>query len=313
MDILNFISWIRGKRQVTTVDPAKTLLPVGIKDPKRDDEYIAGAITVEDFAAQIAPPPTPSTNIYNSDGTLTGNRTIDCNNYQIFWNNASYFQLLNNTSNKFFNVDFNNNSFNLSLNNFPFYTEFIINNNNILLGYKNNINLYGIQIIKNNRTDAEYTIGNAGTYGLRIRNNNNGTLEFNVNDNQNILRLSNNNSEIENQYGRFSINNQAISLTQSNVDGAKLRLDITNNRLFTYVSNTTSNYRGIFLDYNNRLFQFGQINGGNTTTLKIDDAAAFPLQVDGANVSANTAGAASGQFLKIKVNGVDYKIALLNP
>jgi hypothetical protein len=53
MDILNFISWIRGKRQVTTVDPAKTLLPVGIKDPKRDDEYIAGAITVEDFAAQI--------------------------------------------------------------------------------------------------------------------------------------------------------------------------------------------------------------------------------------------------------------------
>jgi hypothetical protein len=30
------------------------LLPVGIKDPKRDDEYIAGAITVEDFTAQVA-------------------------------------------------------------------------------------------------------------------------------------------------------------------------------------------------------------------------------------------------------------------
>jgi len=58
MDILNFISWIRGRRQVTTVDPTKTLLPVGIKDPKRDDEYLAGAISVEDFAAQIAPQPT---------------------------------------------------------------------------------------------------------------------------------------------------------------------------------------------------------------------------------------------------------------
>ena len=57
MDILNFISWIRGRRQVTSVDPAKTLLPVGIKDPKRDDEYLAGAISVEDLAAQIAPEP----------------------------------------------------------------------------------------------------------------------------------------------------------------------------------------------------------------------------------------------------------------
>ena len=57
MDILNFISWIRGKRQVTTVDPAKTLIPIGLKDGRRDDEYLAGAITVEDFAASIVTPP----------------------------------------------------------------------------------------------------------------------------------------------------------------------------------------------------------------------------------------------------------------
>jgi hypothetical protein len=57
MDILNFISWIRGKRQVTTVDAAKTLLPVGLKDPKRDDDYIAGAITVQDFVAQYGTGP----------------------------------------------------------------------------------------------------------------------------------------------------------------------------------------------------------------------------------------------------------------
>jgi hypothetical protein len=53
MDILNFISWIRGKRIVTSVDPAKTLVPVGLKDNKRDDSYLAGAITVEDLASQL--------------------------------------------------------------------------------------------------------------------------------------------------------------------------------------------------------------------------------------------------------------------
>jgi hypothetical protein len=57
MDILNFISWIRGKRQVTSVDPNKTLIPVGLKDPKRDDNYLAGAISVTDFVAQYGTGP----------------------------------------------------------------------------------------------------------------------------------------------------------------------------------------------------------------------------------------------------------------
>jgi len=71
MDILNFISWIRGGRQVTTVDPAKTLLPVGLKDPKRDDGYLAGAISVDDFAAQVGGLQTVSV-----DGvTITGDGT----------------------------------------------------------------------------------------------------------------------------------------------------------------------------------------------------------------------------------------------
>jgi hypothetical protein len=58
MDILNFISWIKGKRNVTSVDPASTVLPVGLRDPRRDDQYIAGAITVQDFAAQMPAGPT---------------------------------------------------------------------------------------------------------------------------------------------------------------------------------------------------------------------------------------------------------------
>jgi len=54
MDILNFISWIKGKRQVTSVNPSKTLLPVGLKDDRRDDQYLAGAISVQDFTTQVA-------------------------------------------------------------------------------------------------------------------------------------------------------------------------------------------------------------------------------------------------------------------
>jgi hypothetical protein len=84
---------------------------------------------------------------------------------------------------------------------------------------------------------------------------------------------------------------------------------INDNNFYTVHS---TNQTGLKLDFTNRVYQLGQINGSNTTTLKIDDVAAYPVQVNGTNVTANTAGVSSGQFLKIKVNGVDYKIALLN-
>lgn len=64
MDILNFISWIKGSRLVTSVDASKTLLPVGLKDPKRDDGYLAGTITVEDFASALAP------SIFDDEGNV---------------------------------------------------------------------------------------------------------------------------------------------------------------------------------------------------------------------------------------------------
>lgn len=54
MDILNFISWIKGKKVVTSVNPAKTLLPVALQDDRRDDDYLVGAITVQNFTNQIA-------------------------------------------------------------------------------------------------------------------------------------------------------------------------------------------------------------------------------------------------------------------
>lgn len=53
MDILNIISWIKGGRRVTSVDPSKSLLPVGLKDDRRDDGYLPAVISVGDLAAQI--------------------------------------------------------------------------------------------------------------------------------------------------------------------------------------------------------------------------------------------------------------------
>ena len=70
MDILNFISWIKGGRQVTTVDPTQTLLPLGLKDSRRDDGYLAGAITVSDFAAQLVP--VPAYKVYTALLTQSG-------------------------------------------------------------------------------------------------------------------------------------------------------------------------------------------------------------------------------------------------
>jgi hypothetical protein len=61
MDILNIISWIKGKRQVTTIDPTKSVIPIGLKDDRRDDGYLTGVISVEDLAAQLAPAATIKT------------------------------------------------------------------------------------------------------------------------------------------------------------------------------------------------------------------------------------------------------------
>jgi hypothetical protein len=53
MDILNFISWIRGSRLVSSVDPSKTLIPLGVKNGRRDDDYVPVTITVQDLASSF--------------------------------------------------------------------------------------------------------------------------------------------------------------------------------------------------------------------------------------------------------------------
>lgn len=48
MDILNFISWIRSKKILKTL-PKGSLIPVGVRDTRRDDRYNTYAIKAEDL------------------------------------------------------------------------------------------------------------------------------------------------------------------------------------------------------------------------------------------------------------------------
>ena len=53
MDILNFSSWIKGGRLVNTVNPTQSLLPIAVKDVKRNDSWLAVSMTVKDFGYAI--------------------------------------------------------------------------------------------------------------------------------------------------------------------------------------------------------------------------------------------------------------------
>jgi hypothetical protein len=55
VDILNFISWIAGKKRVVTTVPSDSLIPIGIRTPQRDDDYTTVAISTANFIAQVGP------------------------------------------------------------------------------------------------------------------------------------------------------------------------------------------------------------------------------------------------------------------
>jgi len=73
MDILNFISWIKGGRRIKTA-PKGSLLAVGVPTVARDDKYITGAMTL-DHAVQSGC--TANTKHYELDITTTSVVTVD--------------------------------------------------------------------------------------------------------------------------------------------------------------------------------------------------------------------------------------------
>jgi hypothetical protein len=98
MDVLNIISWLKSKKQVTTVDPTQTLIPLGLKNSKRDDGYLPGAITVADFIALS--PGLPSFIEYNE----TNNTLWNSGNGSVLSNTSFGQDALSSVTNGFTNT-----------------------------------------------------------------------------------------------------------------------------------------------------------------------------------------------------------------
>jgi hypothetical protein len=106
MDVLNFISWIKNGQQVTTVDPTQTLLPLGLRDPRRDDGYRSGTITAQDFINSVAPPAivavgtgTESTVRTGLNNTVEGYRSVVFGACNTINTNAAYSAILSGRGN----------------------------------------------------------------------------------------------------------------------------------------------------------------------------------------------------------------------
>ena len=95
-----------------------------------------GWLDLNQFVQTLIPPPPPSTNIYNSDGTLTGNRIINGDGFSILFNNLQRFDIVGTNFASTLAIDDANGDFLVSANYIQFFTpdiNFEINNiNNIL-------------------------------------------------------------------------------------------------------------------------------------------------------------------------------------
>lgn len=257
------------------------------------------------FVETLIPPTPLGTNIYNSNGTLNSYRYIDANNFGIDFNNINVFTL-NPASGGSFSFNKNQNLFYVQLGNSSIKQTLQLNNTQSFFGYE--------------------TSG-LNTKGLLI-NQSGGVYDFFLGDTSNLhYRISSNfHSLYINSQQRFALSNDAFGVSATGIfitgdssnaifRGSIGGLNINNNSniISLFSGGNLSNVRGSSFDFTNRVYQFGQIAGNNATTLKIDDAATFPVQVSGTNVTQNTSGTASGKFLKIKVDGVDYVIELKNP
>jgi len=174
-----------------------------------------------------------STNIYNSDGTLNGNRTLS--------------------------------------------------------GASNNLNFADLNVFK--------TTSGGQDIGLKLDFENGDFWIGDEVNNGNVIWIDDTNQEVT---------------LATNTNGSSTQLTLDGNSSTIYGSYNTIQ-QGLKLDFANNIYQLGQITFGNTKNFTINDAEDFGFQFNGTGTTQNTSGVASGKFLKIKVDGVDYVIELKNP
>lgn len=104
MDILNFISWLKGGRIVKTINPSQSLIPIATRDSKRDDQWLTNAITAEDLGDQIGGLQTVSVDGVTITGNGTSQNVLKTTAPKTYVANISQ----SSTSNPAINVVFNN-------------------------------------------------------------------------------------------------------------------------------------------------------------------------------------------------------------
>ena len=296
------------------------------------DSIIPGPTGPTGPKGETGPSGESSNNIYNSDGTLTGNRTLNGANNDLTFSDLNIFKTSVGGNDIGLKLDFANGEY--SFGDLPNNTQLLLKNNGEF-----SVSYLGDRVIEANSSEKIVGIGD-------MAETTNGT-SFYVFDNNQVIKTRNQGNDIglkldfaNNVYELGQINggnstylriediNKDVSIYNgNNYNGLSLNF-VSKTYKFGEFSNThiqiadvnqtisTLNQDdeiGLKLDFANRVYELGQITGNNATTLKIDDAAAFPVQVSGTNVTQTTSGYPSGKFLKIKVDGVDYVIELKNP
>jgi hypothetical protein len=224
-----------------------------------------------------------STNIYNSDGTLTGNRALTGGNSNLLFNGLNLFEVQN--TNQIWLTTFGS---------------------NIRYKLENNI-ADGITLSGFNLSNSNSTIFKLSDSLINTRYNNS-EIGLKLDFANNVYQLSRDiGIYIDWNTGITDIGDKLANWGQ----GATLSVDASQSIIKTFYG--TNIDKGIKLDFQSDIYEFGRLTGGNTKTFAINDAAAFGFQFSGTGITQATTGANSGQYLKVKVGGIDYVIELKNP
>lgn len=262
-------------------------------------------------------------NIYNSDGTLTGNRTLNGANFDLTFSNINSFRVQDNLGNTGLIIECNNFNYVLgdySGNNIGNIFVQINQGSFTLFDNYSGLDYFNISNITSSKNvnftidvDNEIikTLHNYNDIGLKLDFANSvyqfgqinaGNITYlTINDtNQTISTFHNNNNKglnFQYQAQRYNFGHIANNGLTLQIENATSQLTVLCNPV---QSGGSSN--GLFLDLtNNRNYLFGQFNGGSQTHLRVSDlnsqiTANFSGSINGINLrqSSHTFGFISG-------------------
>lgn len=212
------------------------------------------------------------------------------------------------------NLDFLNNTYSFGISG---SSNFYIDANNQYA----QITLASIQYMALDQLNGIYSFGDyAGGMGLEWDNGNN---EFVLKQQGLEYIVVGNSTAYFGQRVNFSYkidyNTSILSIGDNGgvIAGSLFVLDLNQDIICTQ---TQGNRKGLLLDFANTEYKFGDFNGVNKGNyIYIEDANntihfyALNLDFVGGNLQSGSAGGSSGQHLVLTLNGIQYKIQLLNP